>query len=88
MYRVGIESILGITFVDGALHFDPCIPRDWPGFEATVTRDATRHRIVVQNPNGVSRGVQSIQMDGAPVRDRDVRLLSDGADHTIRVVLG
>jgi cyclic beta-1,2-glucan synthetase len=49
MYRVGIEAILGITFVNGSLHLDPCIPREWPGFEATVTRNATRHRIVVEN---------------------------------------
>jgi cyclic beta-1,2-glucan synthetase len=88
MYRVGIEAILGITFVNGALHLDPCIPREWPGFEATVTRHATRHRIVVENPRRVSRGVQLIELDGAGIPGRDVTLLSDGADHTIRVVLG
>ena len=50
MYRVGVEAILGITLRSGALHVDPCIPRDWPGFEATVKlrgrrrRDACSHR--------------------------------------------
>ena len=28
MYRVGLEAILGLTRRDGALHIDPCIPRD------------------------------------------------------------
>jgi cyclic beta-1,2-glucan synthetase len=88
MYRVGIEAILGITFVNGSLHLDPCIPREWPGFEATVTRNATRHRIIVENPDGVSRGVKLIEMDGRPLHSRDVPMLSDGVDHTIRVVLG
>jgi len=88
MYRVGIEAILGITFVNGALHLDPCIPRSWPGFEATVTRDATKHRIVVENPTSVSRGVRLIEVDGRQIQEGDVVLSSDGADHTIRVVLG
>ena len=28
MYRVGLESILGLTRRNGALHIDPCIPQD------------------------------------------------------------
>jgi cyclic beta-1,2-glucan synthetase len=52
MYRVGVESILGITLRRGALHLDPCIPRDWPGFEAVFTPARTPYHIVVQQPVG------------------------------------
>ncbi len=33
MYRVGLESILGLTRRDGALRIDPCIPKTWPRYE-------------------------------------------------------
>jgi hypothetical protein len=36
----------------------------------------------------VTRGVTLIEIDGRPLHSRDVPMLSDGVDHTIRVVLG
>ncbi|MBA3639755.1 MAG: hypothetical protein H0W53_10820 [Acidobacteria bacterium] len=50
--------------------------------------NATRHRITVENPDGLSRGVQLIEVDGRPLQGREVPLFSDCIDHTIRVVLG
>ena len=88
MYRVGIEAILGITLRGGALHIDPCIPRTWPGFEAAYRRDGAHYRITVENPQGVSRGVKSIEVDGSVVAGPDVPLVTDGAEHQVRVVLG
>jgi len=35
MYRLGLEAILGLRRVGEALHIDPCIPRDWSGYELT-----------------------------------------------------
>ncbi len=33
MFRVGVESLLGITVLDGTvLRLAPCIPAEWPGF--------------------------------------------------------
>ena len=88
MYRVGIEAILGITLRGGALHVDPCIPRTWPGFEASLVRGGARYTIKVENPERVSRGVKSIEVDGVPLEGPDVPLAADGLEHAIRVVLG
>ena len=88
MYRVGIEAILGITLRDGALHLDPCIPREWPGFEAVFRRNNASIRIVVENPDRVARGVVHLELDGADHTGRDVPLVDDGATHTVKVVLG
>ena len=87
MYRVGIEAILGIRLRGGALHIDPCIPRSWPGFEVVFAPPGARYRIQVENPHGVSRGVSGIEVDGAPITG-DIPVLRDGAEHTVRVVLG
>ena len=88
MYRVGIEAILGLTLRGGALHIDPCIPRDWPGFEVLFAPPGgARYRITVENPDRVSRGVRRVELDAQPVTG-DIPLLNDGAEHVVRVVLG
>jgi cyclic beta-1,2-glucan synthetase len=88
MYRVGIEAILGLTLRRGALHIDPCIPREWPGFEATFTPSRTPYHITVQNPAGVCRGVIRLELDGVDMTGQDVPVVDDGVVHRIVVVLG
>ena len=72
----------------GALHIDPCIPRAWPGYEVTSSRRGTPYRIVVENPDGVNRGVKRLEIDGVDRTGQDVPILNDGAEHHVRVVLG
>ncbi len=87
MYRVGIEGLLGLTLNRGALHIDPCIPRTWPRFEAVVRTLQAELQIVVENPEGVTRGVRLVELDGTPV-EGDVPLVDAVGTHVVRVVLG
>ncbi len=87
MYRVGIESILGLTLKQGALHIDPCVPRHWPRYEVRLRTEHAEFRIVVENPDGVNRGVRSVEVDGAPIAG-DVVLADATGTHDVRVVLG
>jgi len=87
MYRVGIESLLGLTLKRGALHVDPCVPRHWPRYEALLKTERAEFRIVVENPEGVSRGVRTVEVDGTPLRG-DIPLADATGTHTVRVVLG
>jgi len=70
---------------------DPCIPRGWRHFEFTYRLGATPHAIVVDNPEGVNRGVKQVWFDG---RDTpcptgwELELADDGRPHAIRIVLG
>jgi len=82
---VGIEDILGITMLGGRLRIDPCIPREWRGFEAEVRTASARIRIVVENPAGVNRGVRRVELDGVEQAAPEVPLTGH---HEIRVVLG
>ncbi|MDR0412160.1 MAG: N,N'-diacetylchitobiose phosphorylase [Treponema sp.] len=66
-YFAATHYILGLRPDFDSLIIDPCIPRSWKGFSAVrVWRDAV-YEIEVQNPDGVSRGVKSIVLDGVPV---------------------
>ncbi len=89
MYRTGLEWILGVRVRGDKLHFCPCIPASWPKFEVTVKRGAARYDIVVRNPAGVQRGVQTVTMDGTtydPVA-ACVPLVDDGRVHQVEVWL-
>jgi cyclic beta-1,2-glucan synthetase len=90
MQRAGVECILGITLAAGALSVDPCIPRSWPRFEATLRWGSSRYEITVENPRGVQTGVSAATLDGMtiPIRPLSVPLEDDGAVHRIAVQLG
>jgi cyclic beta-1,2-glucan synthetase len=74
MYRAGIEWILGFRLRGQELLLDPCIPRDWPGFRISFAYHSSRYEIDVENPAGVMRGIQRVEIDGrqAPLRVRTV----------------
>jgi len=89
LHRAGLEWILGLRKRGSTLCIDPCIPGRWKGFEITYRHDRTLYRITVENPEGVSRGVSRVSLDGAPLPgEARVPLSDDGREHRIRVVLG
>ncbi len=88
MYRVGVESILGLRRRGGGLHIDPCIPKEWPGYEMVFKSGPAEYRIVVENPQGVSRGVRTLEVDGVDCTGQNIPILEDGVVHQVRVVLG
>ncbi len=65
MYQAGVEWILGFRLRGTTLLIDPCIPRAWPGYEIDFRYHSASYEIVVENPHGVSRGVASVELDGA-----------------------
>jgi len=90
MYQAGVESILGFRLRGTTLLLDPCIPRAWPHFEMDFRYHSARYEIVVENPQGVSRGVASSELDGQPLPGgaAAIPLVDDGATHKVRVILG
>ncbi len=78
MYQAGIEGILGFRLRGTTLLIDPCIPRAWPGFEIDFRYHSARYEIVVQNPQGVSRGVASCELDGEAQPGAAPALAGDG----------
>jgi cyclic beta-1,2-glucan synthetase len=89
MYRAGVEWILGFRLRGTRLVIDPCIPRDWPGFEITFRYHSSTYEIQVKNPRGATRGVAALSVDGVGLTPgSEVDLVDDGATHLVEVVLG
>ena len=89
MYRAGVEGILGLRREGAFLVVEPCIPPEWPGYEATVKVGDTRYDIRVVSPSERSRGLSSAHLDGAtlPVPEGTVRVPLDGASHVLQLVM-
>jgi cyclic beta-1,2-glucan synthetase len=90
LYRAGLESILGFHLMGETLGIDPCIPKSWRRFEITFRFRSTPYRITVTNPFGVTRGVNHAEVDHLQIVRAPLRLalLDDGAEHSVRVVMG
>ena len=90
MQRAGVESILGLRLEGDILGLDPCVPKTWPGFKMTVRFRSARYEILVENPDGVCRGIVAVAVDGAAIPDwpRGLKMLDDGVTHHVSVRLG
>jgi cyclic beta-1,2-glucan synthetase len=88
LYRVAVEGLLGFHKEGDHLRIDPCVARDWGGFELTYRHGTATYHVVVGNPGGVERGVRGVTLDGNPVADGAVPLADDGGTHEVRVTMG
>ena len=88
-YRAGMEWILGLHIRADQLVFEPCIPSNWPGYNISYQHENTRYEITVENPDGVSQGIVTMELDGeCQLNGSSITLQDDGQVHQVRVVLG
>ena len=90
MYQAGVEAIMVFRLLGTTLVIAPCILRAWTGYEIDFRYHSATYEIVLDNPQGVSRGVASIELDGHALAGRGtmIPLVDDGVTHAVRVVLG
>ena len=88
LHRLGLEAILGIRPEEGGVRLDPCIPPDWPSYQVELRRGSTSYLFRIENPDGVSRGIRSVEVDGKAVAGTLVPLPEDGKQHRVRVIMG
>ena len=66
-YTAVTKHILGIRPTYEGLVIDPCVPADWKEFEVVREWKGATYYITVKNPDGVEKGVRTIELDGKPV---------------------
>lgn len=87
MYRLGVEMILGLRRAGNTLIIAPCIPPNWPKYEACYRYGETHYHIRVANPEGIASGVVSINLNGVPIPGAAMTLCDDGGEHLVEVTL-
>jgi cellobiose phosphorylase len=86
MYRLLVESLLGLRREGSALRIAPCLPVDWTTFSAQYRYGETAYHIAVtQTIDGASG--QQMNVDGVDVRDTIVSLVDDRQEHRVAVTI-
>jgi cellobiose phosphorylase len=82
MYRLIVESLLGVQRIGHTLSIEPLIPVDWPGFKLHYRFGRTLYHFDVYQG---SSNATSMILDGQPLSGIGLTLVDDGVERWIRV---
>ncbi|MCL4492762.1 MAG: hypothetical protein M1510_12855, partial [Nitrospirae bacterium] len=88
MYRLIVESLLGLGLEKDKLRFEPCLPADWETFKVHYRyRETLYHITVRQTPaaNNKMIGEMSVTVDGVEQHDKAIPLVDDRQEHSVEV---
>ncbi len=88
MYRVTVEHLLGIKREGEWLRFEPCLPAEWPGYNATLRIEGAEYAIDVDRSGRTGPDVVSVVVDGVTATDGRVHMDPRSGKHTVKVVVG
>ena len=84
MYRLIVESLLGLRLEVDRLSFAPLLPADWEGFTVHYRYRETVYHIAVLRRQ-VGDGATSVTVDGVPQQDKTITLVDDHQEHAVEV---
>ncbi|MBD9416975.1 cyclic beta 1-2 glucan synthetase [Pseudomonas sp. PDM16] len=82
MYRLIVESLLGLQRSANSLRLQPVLPAGWPGFSLDYQFGATLYRIEVVQQEGTA---PSLWLDGVRIDEEQCALVDDGREHRIEL---
>jgi cellobiose phosphorylase len=85
-YQVATKEILGVKPDFKGLQINPCIPKDWIGFEVTRLFRGSTYKINIENPEGISKGVKEVYVDGQLFKNKHLPLGNNTYD--VKVIMG
>ncbi len=80
------QFILGIKPAYDGLEINPCICPEWKEYQVKRKFRGAEYLITILNPNGVCKGVKSIEVDGQPIEGCIVK--HQPGSHQVIVTLG
>jgi cellobiose phosphorylase len=84
MYRLIIESLLGLKLTVDQLHIAPCLPADWEGFQLHYRYRGTTYHVAVRQSSGVKEET-TVTVDGVVQSEPVIRLVDDRREHQVEV---
>lgn len=87
-YYTITQYILGIRPTYSGLEIDPCIPSDWKSYKVSRKFRGATYHITINNPNGVCKGVNSINMNGEKLENGNIIPIQPTGEYNIDVELG
>jgi cyclic beta-1,2-glucan synthetase len=85
LYRLMVESLLGIKRLGNELHIKPCLPDNWPGYSVEYRFGNTFYHIEIIQIDGRS---YRIQLDGVELDTQGIALEDDGKERFVKIEIG
>jgi cellobiose phosphorylase len=86
MYRLIVESLLGLEREGQTMRFSPCLPDDWQAFKVRYRyRDTVYHMAIFRRHTG--DGEASVTLDGVRQHSLTIPLVDDHRDHSVEAKL-
>ena len=85
MYRLIVESLLGLRLEVDRLFVKPLLPDDWQGFRIRYRHHQTVYVIDVQRGGGAAKSEVRIVCDGAEQQEPAIIMQNDGKEHHVMV---
>lgn len=82
------QFILGIRPGYDGLEINPCIPKEWDGYEVNRKFRDADYKIIVSNPQHVNKGVGRITLNGTAIEGTVIPVQEPGSKNVIEVILG
>ncbi len=84
MYRLIIESLLGLSLETDKLHIEPCLPEDWEMLKIHYRYRETTYHITIMQEHDTNRDIR-IFADGVELHDKAIPLIDDRKEHSVEV---
>ncbi|MEO9020590.1 MAG: glucoamylase family protein [Ginsengibacter sp.] len=84
MYRLVVESLLGIRREGDQLRLEPCIPAGWNSFAIQYHYRETVYHIYVEQIIADNKGI-TLMVDGATQPDKIISLINDQKEHKVEL---
>ncbi len=85
LYRLMLESLLGLNRKADRLSITPCIPGDWKTYSIKYRYGETMYRITVNQTRHPEVSDSMITVDGIKLADQDIILVDDHREHDIEI---
>jgi len=92
MYRLILESLLGLQLETDRLHIAPCLPVHWDGLKIHYRYRETVYHIAIAQTQATKGencgvGVVSVTVDGIEQDGQVIALVDDRREHSVEVAM-
>jgi cellobiose phosphorylase len=85
MYRLLVETLLGVNLEGDRLHITPRLPRAWPGFKVHYRYRQTVYHISILRFNEDALEIPPVMLDGHEIQGDGIPLRDDRLEHSVEM---
>lgn len=87
MYRLTVETLLGLQLEGDHLRIEPCVPADWESYKIHYRFGSTVYHITIKCSGKANGNVTLMMLDGNPCPSERIPLVDDRQEHFVEVSL-